>query len=157
MHGFGLRPRHARGEADAGHRSPSKLAKSEAIARQGATFHGRRPPSMVGEICNHGRRPLPYLTAMACTAPPSPPPLQNQPSTMHAATSIDCYCLLQQRYCSGWLKLGEVRRGGGEFTVHFSVGQRATGAGFHRRNTELLGAQGHFLHLRDQVFFPLLF
>jgi hypothetical protein len=50
-----------------------------------------------------------------------------------------------------------VCRGGGEFAVHFSVGQRVVGAGFRRRNTELLGAQGHCLHLRDQVFFPLLF
>jgi hypothetical protein len=39
----------------------------------------------------------------------------------------------------------------------FSVGQRAVGDGFCHRNTELLGAQGHCLHLRDQVFFPLLF
>uniref|UniRef100_A0A804RBE8 Uncharacterized protein n=1 Tax=Zea mays TaxID=4577 RepID=A0A804RBE8_MAIZE len=36
----------------------------------------------------------------------------------------------------------------GEICGH---GQRAVGDGFCHRNTELLGAQGHCLHLRDQM------
>jgi hypothetical protein len=51
-----------------------------------------------------------------------------------------------------------VRKGSGEFAVHFFVvGQRAAVAGFRSRITELLGAQGHFLKSARSGFFPLLY
>jgi hypothetical protein len=71
---------------------------------------------------------------------------------------MDCYCLHRKCYCSGWLEHEEVRKGSGEFAVHFFVvGQRAAVAGFRSRITELLGAQGHFLKSARSGFFPLLY
>jgi hypothetical protein len=150
MHASGLTPRQARGEADLAHRPQISFQ-----TRRQQPGKGR--PCMVGGPFPQRTQfhPLPYLAVMACTTPPSSPSFQIQPSTVHAPTSIDCYCLNRQCYCSGWLELEEVRRGGGEFAIHFSVvGQRAAVAGFRSRITELLGAQGHFLKSARSGFLP---